>query len=165
MGPATMMAIASLGGKMIGGGGQFGSIAPPFQAGLSPGLLNPMSYEQPALFRDNGLPTSGLDLFNSLQQASPEPAPIATPTEIPLGGVNPVDDALKQSSLADIDNGIAENDPQNPFSQFFGNLDSNLQSPSKQLGLGLLGQLNPNLPYAGLLAMGLLGKNKIFGGQ
>jgi hypothetical protein len=48
----------------------------------------------------------------------------------------------------------------NPFGQFFGNLDGNLQSPSKQLGLGLLGQVNPYLPYAGLLAMGLLGPNK-----
>ena len=47
---------------------------------------------------------------------------------------------------------------------FFGNLDENLQSPSKVIGMGLLGQIDPRLGYGGLLASGLFGKNKLFGG-
>jgi len=45
--------------------------------------------------------------------------------------------------------------PQGRFSGFFGNLDQNLQSPSKVIGLGLLNQIHPALPYAGLLGMGM----------
>jgi hypothetical protein len=56
-------------------------------------------------------------------------------------------------------------EPQENFLQsFLGNLDSNLQRPSMGLGLGLLGQASPYLPYAGLLAMGLLDPKKL-GGQ
>lgn len=46
---------------------------------------------------------------------------------------------------------------------FFGNLDQNLQSPSKQIGLGLLSQIDPRLAQAGLLAGGFFGENKVFG--
>jgi hypothetical protein len=56
-------------------------------------------------------------------------------------------------------------EPQENFMQsFLGNLDNNLQRPSMGLGLGLLGQASPYLPYAGLLAMGLLDP-KTLGGQ
>ena len=48
--------------------------------------------------------------------------------------------------------------------KFFNNLDTTFSSPSKQLGLGLLGNINPALGGAGLLASGLFGK-KLFGGQ
>lgn len=49
------------------------------------------------------------------------------------------------------------NEQTSPFSEFFGNLDQNLQSPSKVLGMGLLGQIDPRLGYGALAAMGLLG--------
>ena len=52
-----------------------------------------------------------------------------------------------------------------PFGSFFGNLDQNLQSPSKVLGLGLLNQLDPRLAGLGLFAGGLFGQNKLFGGN
>jgi len=48
------------------------------------------------------------------------------------------------------------------FSKFFGNLDQNLQSPSKVIGLGLLNQLDPRLAGLGLFGGGLFGKNKLF---
>jgi len=51
---------------------------------------------------------------------------------------------------------------QGPFGKFFGNLDQNLQSPSKVLGLGLLNQLDPRLAGLGLFAGGLFGQNKLF---
>lgn len=46
----------------------------------------------------------------------------------------------------------------------FENLDENLQSPSKVLGLGLLSQIDPRLAQGGLLAAALFGKNRLFGG-
>ena len=55
-----------------------------------------------------------------------------------------------------------EQPPVNPFSGFFGNLDDTLGSPAKVLGMGLLGQIDPRLGAAGLLAGGLLGKNRVF---
>lgn len=45
---------------------------------------------------------------------------------------------------------------------FFGNLDQNMESPSKLLGLALLSQIDPRLAQAGLVAGGLFGKNKLF---
>lgn len=46
------------------------------------------------------------------------------------------------------------------FSDFLGGIDKGLQSPAQLLGLGLLGQIAPNLPLGGLLAMGLLNNRK-----
>lgn len=40
---------------------------------------------------------------------------------------------------------------------FFNNLDSTLNSPSKALGLGLLGRINPALGVGGLLFSGFGG--------
>jgi len=51
---------------------------------------------------------------------------------------------------------------QGPFASFFGNLDQNLQSPSKLLGLSLLSQIDPRLAQGGLFAGGLFGPNKLF---
>ena len=44
------------------------------------------------------------------------------------------------------------------FNNFFNTLDSNLQSPSKVLGLSLLSRLDPRLGAAGLLGAGFLGQ-------
>ena len=43
------------------------------------------------------------------------------------------------------------------LSQFGKGIDETLSSPSKQLGIGLLGQIDPRLSLAGLLAGGLFG--------
>ena len=43
---------------------------------------------------------------------------------------------------------------QSGFGKFFGNIDSTLSSPSKTLGIGALGQIDPKLALAGLLASG-----------
>lgn len=41
--------------------------------------------------------------------------------------------------------------------QFADNIDHTFQSPSKQLGLGLLGQIHPGLALGGLLGAGIFG--------
>lgn len=46
------------------------------------------------------------------------------------------------------------------FNSFFDTLDTNLQSPSKLLGLGLLNRVDPRLGGAGLIGMGLLGRRQ-----
>lgn len=75
------------------------------------------------------------------------------------GGSDPVEESLKESSLDDIDDG-PEKKP-GPFANFLGGLDKGLQSPSQMLGLGLLGRyLHPDAPMLGLLAMGLLNRDK-----
>lgn len=51
---------------------------------------------------------------------------------------------------------IEENPEQSGFGKFFGNLDSTLSSPSKTLGIGALGQINPYVGLAALLASGFM---------
>lgn len=60
---------------------------------------------------------------------------------------------------------VRAEDKPSGFGAFFGNLDKNLQSPSKQIGLALLSQIDPRLAQAGLLAGGFFGENNVFGGQ
>lgn len=60
---------------------------------------------------------------------------------------------------APVDDAMNEVQKQGFFDKFFNNLDSNLQSPSKVIGLGLLNRLDPRLAGAGLLAGGFLGPN------
>lgn len=51
--------------------------------------------------------------------------------------------------------GIQPEEPSG-FGKFFGNIDSTLSSPSKTLGIGALGQIDPRLAMAGLLASGFI---------
>jgi len=60
---------------------------------------------------------------------------------------------------------LGTGDQMSIFGKFFGNLDQNLQSPSKLLGLSLLSNIDPRLAQAGLFAGGLFGQNKLFGGN
>lgn len=63
-------------------------------------------------------------------------------------------------SMADMaaENNFGGSEPQKQggIGQFFGNIDSTLQSPAKTLGIGALGQIDPRLAMAGLLASGFI---------
>ena len=60
---------------------------------------------------------------------------------------------------APVDDAVEDVEQKGFFDKFFSNLDTNLQSPSKVIGLGLLNRLDPRLAGAGLLAGGFLGPN------
>ena len=119
------------------GGQQIGPAAPAFNLG---GIMPPVDRLSPEV---GGLPAM-------LAQVMPQG-----------GAENPVQDA--QAGLPEremMGPPEAQDDPLAGggfFNSFFNNLDTNLQSPSKVLGLGLLNQINPNLALGGLLAGGLLG--------
>jgi hypothetical protein len=134
MDPMTMMAIASTATKMLGGG----------EGGFGQPLPSPQ-LGGPRLPEFGGGPKTSLPAMTQLQRTLPEyfvkgSTPQAEPQENFLQSF------------------------ENFLQSFLGNLDSNLQRPSMGLGLGLLGQASPYLPYAGLLAMGLLDPKKL-GGQ
>jgi len=144
--PATMAMLASFGSSL--GGGQLGDIAPPFQPGPSPGLLGgPPPQANPAI----GMP----DIAGLAQSASQSDPALAMPMEGPPqpygqpgGPSGPPQDETPQSGFGD------------KLGGFFGNIDNTLQSPSKTIGLGLLGNIDPRLGYAGLLASGFFGGKK-----
>lgn len=142
MDPMTQ-ALMALGPSLIGSK-QLGGIAPPFQAGAM-GMgqdedilakIRRMSQPTPVM----GVNNFPFGMSDSAPAAGPNPEPVGPPDEL---GKKPIWGRL---------GGI------------FGNLDSNLASPSKQLGIGLLGELGgPYGALAGLAAAGLLGPNKVLG--
>lgn len=87
----------------------------------------------------SGKPFQGLEAFRAASNAQ-------------IGGI---DAAITEPASEKLE----EKKPENPFVGFFDRLDNNLQSPSKQIGLGLLGRQDPRLAMAGLIAMGLLGND------
>lgn len=144
---------------------QLGQAAPPFQPGMGPrvgsGLLGAINQQatRPILRPSDAV--SQLDIG----EVGDEPkAPVGL-----LSG--PQSDS--PASLSDLaaENNFGQDfqpDYQNKgfFDKFFGNLDQNLQSPSKMIGLGLLNRFGgPPAAIGGLLAGGLFGDNKIFGGR
>lgn len=175
-------------GSMSGGGG-FGQPAPTPQLGgqglpkLGDGPTQGTSHSSMELLAGNRFPQHTMQHIlasrnGSIVPQSPGYGLGQTPTQQSPGvnlndifGVegeppHPVLDiasqSLKQSSLDDIDDGKSESKP-NFLESIFGNLDANLQRPSMGLGLGLLNQISPIAPYAGLLAMGLLDPKKLGG--
>ena len=118
---------------------QLGAPAPQFQPGESGGL-DLGGPDLVSLLTNLGQQDQG-GVTNALQ---------ALPTEPQEGSpdfVGPPNDAA----------GI---EPPGFLSDFFGKLDSNLQSPSKVLGLGLLNRLDPKLGLLGLLSSGIFGGNQ-----
>lgn len=156
--PDPTMAAAQSGMQLLSqliGQKQLGPMAPIFSGGPSGGVANLPMISQPSIA---GLLGGGVtDVLNT----TGTPAPSQTmPAQTPQGP-SVVADALKQSSLAEIDNPESGSSGSNPFQGFLGGLDKGLQSPAQLLGLGLLGQAGGNnnmLPLAGLLAMGLLNR-------
>jgi len=155
-------ALASIAGS-LGGGKQLGGIAPPFQPG---GGVQGNFLED--LVKQLGLPSAsalsmlaGQNNFQPLEAAVTPPASaLLGPSQAPdplmgAGGVGPAQ--VQPQEQGGLLGGLGDK-----FGGFFGNLDENLQSPSKIIGLGLLNRLDPRLGLAGLLGGGLLGKNKVF---
>jgi len=91
--------------------------------------------------------------------------PLLFPGQVREVGTGPrIEDLIGRGETRDESLQTEDNVQQDPgvFGKFFGNLDQNLESPSKLLGLGLLSSIDPRLAQAGLLAGGIFGKNKLF---
>ena len=161
--------------KSLLGGRQLGAAAPPFQAGPSLGVGQDLGggglfdtlqaiqqFAQPqdisSLVGMQGQELASQVRAQDAPQGSPEfmgpPQGFTGPAEGSPGFVGP--------PQGFVDPNLPGEKPTGPFGSFFGNLDQNLQSPSKVLGLGLLNQLDPRLAGLGLFAGGLFGQNKLF---
>ena len=170
-----LSALASFGPSIIGTK-QLGAPAPMPQFGGG-GMLetgfDPLEAQSPELA------AMMQQYFAASQQEDPVGAAVASlppPVDTPEIRANDVAGLPDLQGMAQQEGqqigipGIVEGEEGSPgifdmFKSFGGNLDENLQSPSKLLGLGLLGQLSPKYGgAAGLGLMGLLGPNKIFGG-
>ena len=173
MDPATAAMIGSFGSSMFGRG--VAAPAQPYQPGASPGLLGG-SLQQNQI---SGLPGLDFDLMKALTGQLPElgnSQPMMAPdtgssiSNLPIGGptqgmttANPMGDAGPVAGLPGLDQNLMDKlqgmNEQKPsfLSGFANNLDNNLQSPTKIIGMGLLNRIDPKLGLAGLLAGGLLG--------
>jgi len=143
------------------------------QSGLSPGVgggegfsfsdsLQNMLQEQPDL--ESLVGEQGKELFPQVRANEPVTSlPPVFNTEAQNTALAPegTEGFVGPSNTGDLGTG----DQLGPFAKFFGNLDQNLQSPSKLLGLSLLSNIDPRLAQAGLFAGGLFGQNKLFGGN
>ncbi len=153
---------------------QLGAAAPAFQAGTSGfqpgGLLGP-DQGQPDDFlqqlMQSQAPTSIEQLLAQQPQNTPPQPPQVQANDV--AGLPSLQGMAQEQGQAV---GQPQTAPETPpgifgglgekLGAFSGNLDQNLQSPSKVLGLGLLSSIDPRLAQGGLLAGGLFGKNKVF---
>jgi len=155
-------ALASIAGS-LGGGKQLGGIAPPPNLGAGLGAMGPGGDIEEILARLARQNNFGAGMGQPLESAVTPPASaLLGPSQAPdplmgAGGVGPAQIQPQPQEQGGLLGGLGDK-----FGGFFGNLDENLQSPSKIIGLGLLNRLDPRLGLAGLLGGGLLGKNKVF---
>ena len=169
------MPLDALTGQLLGGiigSKQLGAAAPAFQSGVSGfqpgGLLGPEDDEQNMLSQlmqtQSQAPTS-LEELLALQPQGQQEIPLAPPVN-DTAGIPSLQGMAQQQGQAVGSPGMTPPIAGGGFGEkvggFFGNLDQNLQSPSKVIGMGLLGQIDPRLAVGGLLAGGLFGKNKLF---
>lgn len=145
MDPMTAMMLASVGMDALGVGSppQVGAAPPPPQPQGQGGLL----FNRPSDDLADRLAALNQPVGNEVQKAM-------------AGSTNANVGPTKLAALSQ--NAQPEAAGPSGLGAFFGNLDSNLQRPSMQLGLGLLGRAHPAAPYLGLLAQGLYGDNKVF---
>lgn len=116
----------------------------------------------------NSAPVQQQKVGNLMQQTSAEiaPSPEVGPVDTTADEIGGNADILARAGQLGGDPSILgglqdrEKEQLGPFGKFFGNLDQNLQSPSKIIGMGLLGRIHPALGYGSLVAGGLLGPNK-----
>ena len=138
--------------KTLLGQKQLGAPAPAFQPGEMLGQAGGLGNIQDELLKPQGL----LSLLQSLNQG-PE-APISEAVES-----LPAEQAGPPSPQFGPPDELFESGPDKKagikgfLSQFGKGIDETLSSRSKQLGIGLLGQIDPRLSLAGLLAGGLFG--------
>lgn len=168
MDPAT----AKMAGDMMAaiiGTKQLGAAAPAFQPGAMGfqmgGLLDDQTQPAQQMIQQGPqLPYGSIeDLIGKPQEQGQElmaQAPAQDQMGPPVGTPSPAEGDMAGQMGPPVELAGPEN--QGGFGGFFGNLDQNLQSPSKVIGMGLLNQIDPRLGAAGLLAGGLFGQNKLF---
>ena len=154
----------------IFGGKALGAAAPIYNPGASNfqmgGLLGDQTQPAQQMIQQGpSLPYGSIeDLIGRPQEQGQELAQQVTANDV--AGIPSLQGMAQQQGQAIGDPGMGQAQESGGFGQklggFFGNLDQNLQSPSKVLGLGLLSQIDPRLAQGGLLAGGLFGKNKLF---
>ena len=155
IGAAAVTAVAS---DINDPGSVQGGAPAPAPMGMPPGLLGGDSMK--TLSAPTQTPTT--DIAGLAQSASQSDPPLAMPMEgPPEGPPQPYGEYGKPGGPS----GPPQTEtPQSGFGDklggFFGNIDNTLQSPSKTIGLGLLGNIDPRLGYAGLLASGFFGGQK-----
>ena len=150
------------------GSKQLGAAAPAFNPGASnfqmQGLLGDQT--QPAQQMIQQGPQLPFPSIESLIGGPREQGQELAPQVQDTAGLPTLQGMAQQQGQAIGDPGMGVPQQQGGFGQkvggFFGNLDENLQSPSKVIGMGLLNQIDPRLGAGGLLAGGLFGKNKLF---
>jgi hypothetical protein len=151
--------------KFLIGQKQLGASAPPFMPQM--GAFSPLGFGSTSLggAAPSLIPTqqgpSIEDLIGSPQARGMQVPQQAAPQVLPQGNgfVGPPtleNDPTQFTPPVTPGKEAATAGKSNPFNQFFGNVDQTLQSPSKVLGLGLLGQIDPRLGIAGLIASGFL---------
>jgi len=139
-----------------------GAAAPaPDNGGAPAGLLG----AAPDSIDPNNTQNSGINLQELISKLPP-------PKEAPRVQVNDQNNPV--TSMPSVFNTDAQNTSMtqdaeqsgfgDKFGGFLGGVDDTLQSPAKMLGLGLLGNVNGNLPGVGLLLSGLLGSG-LFGNK
>ena len=160
--PATGDLLSGLFSSIIGQN-QLGAPAPAFNAGQSNfdalQLGNQQDFSGILQAIQQNQPQSIEGLIGSPQEQGQALAPqVGAQDQGPLGTTqafeNPTDQGVLES--------LQQPQEKSGFGAFFGNLDQNLQSPSKLLGLSLLSQIDPRLAQGGLAASGLFGQNKVF---
>ena len=155
------------------GQNQLGGIAPAFQPGASNfdalGISEDNIFDAIQAIQGASPALSIEDLIGPPQQQGQELAPQVRAKDAVTSMPSVFNTDAQNTSLAPEGSpeqvgpqNIPSGDGLGKIGGFFGNLDQNLQSPSKLLGLSLLSQIDPRLAQAGLFAGGLFGKNKLF---
>lgn len=155
-------AAASLFASLIGTK-QLGQAAPAFgQGGMGmPVSSSSLLSDAPTGFGGFSPQPSGLLGSPPIEEAITTPASVeggATQSKPGFGGGF----TTQQNEPVGPPEGLAGAPSPTGLNGFFGNLDQNMQSPSKMLGLGILSQIDPRLAQAGLFAGGMFGQNKVF---
>ena len=142
--PATMAALAAILPSIIGGkqlGGQ--APAPNLGQGLLGQQMSPEELMKLLTMTEQGNNFGGI---GAVQNQVPE---LFKPKGPPFETKGPPESLKTGPEKKEGIKGF--------LSQFGKGIDSTLSSPSQQLGIGLLGQIDPRLSLAGLLAGGLFG--------
>jgi len=155
-------------GATAGAGGLMGLLGGPVGIGLTlasllaPSILGTTQIAPAAPQFDSGgapPPLGGPSVTEGFQQKLDAPMDIAALVQQAQASANP----QMQAPPVDEKSGFGDK-----LGEMFGGaidgVDSTLQSPAKMLGLGLLGNVNGNLPGVGLLLSGLLGSG-LFGNK
>ena len=153
--PLNFGSLPSSGGPSPGGMGGF---PPPDQWGQMLKMLGLIQGEQ-QIAPPAPAPNTGL-FGNQPNLSEIDNIPLPN-TPVPTTQADPVPEFFRKGSTPPVDTTADEMSFGDRFSNFFGNLDQHMESPSKIIGLGLLGQIDPRLANLALVAGGLFGNKKV----